>query len=315
MSSDPFRPQDRSDLAQGLAAANRHERKFPSPDLRALNRIMEHSPADMIVSVESGMILGDLQKELARHGQWIPIDPPHADRITVHQLLSENRSGPRRLAFGTIRDHVIGLKAILADGREIKSGGKVVKNVAGFDLAKMFIGARDSLGLIVEATFKLRPLPAAEEFWQRPLTSPPEARDCLHSVTQSSLTPVALDLHNLTPSGSLAAVLGLAGTRSEVEAQRILAQALGFTAPAGLEHEEEFWQSANPESIRHLSVLPSRLTGALPPPGVSFVARAGNGVIYYRGGPEVPPVKLPLDLLRRLKQEYDPKNILPEMPL
>jgi len=112
-------------------------------------------------------------------------------------LLDTNASGPRRAGFGTIRDYVIGLRVALADGRLVRSGGKVVKNVAGYDLMKLFIGARGTLGVIVEVTFKLLPLPEAEAFVQAHFGTLEATERLIASVLESELTPAVFDLHNL----------------------------------------------------------------------------------------------------------------------
>src|SRR5439155_25100635 len=125
------------------------------------------------------------------------IDPPNTEKLSIGDLLSKNWSGPRRFGYGTIRDYVIGMKVALADGRIISSGGKVVKNVAGYDLGKLFIGSGGSLGTIVEATFKLRPVPEAEQFVQARCGSLENAGMLLEAVVAADVTPVVLDFHNL----------------------------------------------------------------------------------------------------------------------
>lgn len=271
---------------------------------------MELTPEDMTVTVEAGLSLGALQKELAKHRQWLPIDPPNAESTTIHDLLTQNLSGPRRFGYGTIREHLIGMKVALADGRVIKSGGKVVKNVAGYDLAKLFIGARGTLGTIVEATFKLRPLPEVERIIGLRFTII-EAPQAIRSVLNSELTPVALDLHRLDSVPEVTLVIGLAGTQEEVEWQTALAARLGFHAGMTLDYEAVFWNDSAP--VRHLSILPSRLMEGVAKLGNRpFVARAGNGTIYYRGEPVGPGQAMPVELMRRVKAAYDPNNILPE---
>ena len=289
-------------------------------------RVLELTSADMTVTVETGLTLGALQSELARHRQWLPIDPPNAEALTVHDLLARDLSGPRRFGYGTIREHLIGMKVALADGRVIKSGGKVVKNVAGYDLAKLFIGARGSLGTIVEATFKLRPLPEVERIVGRQVESLDEMKESLRAVLSSELTPVILDVQRSADShvranideradsavrAPIGIVLGFAGTREEVEWQLALAAKLGFDKEASLGHEANFWNEATP--AHRLSVLPSRLTEAISTLGQRpFVARAGNGTIYYRGPRVGPPATMPTELMKRVKAAYDPKNLLPE---
>src|SRR6185503_7607953 len=138
------------------------------------------------------------------------IDPPFPERTTVSQLLSQNLSGPRRYGYGTIREHLLGLTARLADGRVIKSGGKVVKNVAGYDTHKLFVGSAERLGTILQATFKVRPLPEQEIFLKAPVNA-------LEQILESELAPIVLDL---LPSYL---VVGFAGTSDEVQWQAELA--------------------------------------------------------------------------------------------
>src|SRR2546421_9850737 len=152
------------ELRKTLAGAHARGEKVTGINLEALNRVVAHTPEDMTATVEAGITLARLQTELARQRQWLPIDPPNPGRLTLGALLTTNASGPRRFGYGTIRDYLIGMAAVLADGRLIHSGGKVVKNVAGYDLMKVFIGSRGTLGIIIEATFKVLPVPEAERF-------------------------------------------------------------------------------------------------------------------------------------------------------
>lgn len=281
-------------------------------DPKSRARVLELTPEDMTVTVESGISLGGLQAELAKHRQWLPIDPPNADRISIHDVLARDLNGPRRFGYGTIREHLIGMKVALADGRTIKSGGKVVKNVAGYDLAKLFIGARDSLGIIIEATFKLRPLPEQERIVGRQVSATGELKSIVAAVLDSDLTPVILDAHRCDGASGISIVLGFAGTCEEVEWQSSLARSLGFEASANLEYETRFWNG--PASVNRTSVLPSRLAETIAPlESRPFVARAGNGVVYYRGQKLEGQVALPIELARRIKRAYDPENILPNL--
>lgn len=295
-----------------MAAQNGRAGKISVFDLRQMNRVIDLAPEDMTVTVESGLVLTALQKELAKHGQWLPIDPPNPASISIHELLAKDLSGPRRFGYGTIREHLIGMKVVLADGRMIKSGGKVVKNVAGYDLAKLFIGARDSLGIIVEATFKLRPLPPAERLLCREVSDLAEAKAAIRVVLDSELTPVILDAHHTAQARDPVIVLGFAGTREEVDWQLGVARTLGFATETDLAYETHFWNDA--ALVNRTSVLPSRLTETIAELGARpFVARAGNGVVYYRGERLPQKNELPVELTRRIKNAYDPKNILPEL--
>ena len=156
-----LKPKSLEQLQQWLQDAP-GKRRVTKIDLSAISGIRQHTPEDLTATVAAGTTLGALQKALKQHGQWLPIDPPFADAMSIGALLAANWSGPRRFGLGTIRDYVIGMKVILADGSESNSGGQVVKNVAGFDLPRLLVGSRGSLGIIVEATFKLGPIPEAE---------------------------------------------------------------------------------------------------------------------------------------------------------
>ncbi len=126
-----------------------------------LNRLIGHEPADLVASAEAGMSLSAFNNALNLGGQWLPLDPPDNGTSTIGGVVATGLSGPHRYGFGAPRNFVIGMKIVLADGRLIKAGGNVVKNVAGYDLCKLFTGSYGTLGIITELTFKLRPLPRA----------------------------------------------------------------------------------------------------------------------------------------------------------
>jgi glycolate oxidase FAD binding subunit len=127
---------------------------------RQLNRITRYEPGDLTVSVEAGISVADLNRELARHGQWLPIDAA-SESATIGGAIATNDSGPLRHRYGTPRDQIIGVRLATADGRLAVAGGQVVKNVAGYDLGKLVAGSFGSLAGIVSATFKLAPMPPA----------------------------------------------------------------------------------------------------------------------------------------------------------
>lgn len=126
-----------------------------------LARIVEHAPADMVVVVEAGATLAALQAELAAHGQRLALDPPLPERATIGGLVAAAGFGPLRSRYGVIRDLIIGVTLVLPDGTVARGGGKVVKNVAGFDLPKVACGSLGTLAMIAAATFRLHPLPEA----------------------------------------------------------------------------------------------------------------------------------------------------------
>ena len=128
-------------------------------DLSRYNRILDHQPADLTATVEAGITLDALQRELAPKGQFLPVEAPLPEQATIGGILAANASGPLRCAYGLARDWLIGISVMSASGVETKAGGKVVKNVTGYDLNKLYVGSLGTLGVIVEATFKLAPLP------------------------------------------------------------------------------------------------------------------------------------------------------------
>jgi glycolate oxidase FAD binding subunit len=268
----------------------------------------------MTVTVEAGLTLAALQARLEQHRQWVPLDPPGAATLSLEHLLAFDLNGPRRHGHGTAREHVIGLKVALADGRIIASGGRVVKNVAGFDLMKLFIGAKGSLGIIVEATFKLLPLPEVERFVQQSCSCLADAAQRIEAVVASPLTPVVFDLHRLESGAGATLVLGFAGAREAVEWQLIEAARLGVSEPATLAYDEAF----RAQPARRISVLPSELLRTLEALGpVRFVARAGNGIIYLHGEADGPKSEAAPALKRlgsRTKETFDPHHLLPEIP-
>ena len=140
------------------ALGNRPDRVDLVIDLTRLCRVLDYQPADMTVTVESGISLDTLQEELATAGQYVPLEAPFPERATVGGLLSTGSTGPLAHAYGPPRDWLIGIGVVGADGVETKAGGKVVKNVTGYDLNKLYTGALGTLGIIVEATFKVSPL-------------------------------------------------------------------------------------------------------------------------------------------------------------
>ncbi|MFD1705698.1 FAD-binding oxidoreductase [Siminovitchia sediminis] len=160
--------------------------------------IVEHVPGDMTVTVKAGTRFSELQNYLAQYNQKVPIDPFTPSASTVGGVIAANDSGPKRLGYGSARDSVIGMRIIYPDGKLIRTGGKVVKNVAGYDMNKLFIGSMGTLGVISEVTFKLRPIPKCESLVL--LTIPEDSLDIIKqfsaSLLDSMIEPVALELMN-----------------------------------------------------------------------------------------------------------------------
>ncbi|MFZ5814509.1 MAG: FAD-binding oxidoreductase [Bacillota bacterium] len=160
--------------------------------LERLNQVVEYVPADMTITVQAGMRLAELQALTASQGQTLPLDPPRAGRKTIGGLVATALAGPRRMAYGGVRDLLLGSRVALADGRVIKTGGRVVKNVAGYDMNKLLCGSLGTLGVVTEATFKLRPLPAQSRTLVAGFPDLASALAAGEAVLNSELLPAAL---------------------------------------------------------------------------------------------------------------------------
>jgi glycolate oxidase FAD binding subunit len=159
--------------------------------LERLDKPIEHDDANLSASVQAGIKVTTLQKILAERNQFLAMDPPNPGSATIGGTVAANINGARRMLYGGMRDLVIGMKMALADGRQIKAGGKVVKNVAGYDMCKLFVGSLGTLGIITEVTFKLAPIPesAATLVAYGPLS---QGLRLVEELSQSPLLPVAV---------------------------------------------------------------------------------------------------------------------------
>ncbi len=169
-------------------------------DMRRLNRVLAHEHGDLTATIEAGAALRDVNQALARHRQWLPLDPPFADEATIGGILATNDSGPLRHRYGTPRDLVIGIQLATADGVLAKAGGRVVKNVAGYDLSKLVTGSFGSLAAIVSATFKLAPIPSASKTMVVSMQDAVQLGDAVGIVMASQLEPIAFELSRSTLS-------------------------------------------------------------------------------------------------------------------
>ncbi|HEV8203216.1 MAG TPA: FAD-linked oxidase C-terminal domain-containing protein, partial [Pyrinomonadaceae bacterium] len=158
-----------------------------------LNQIIEHEPADLIAIAQAGVTLTDFNAKLTENGQWLPLDPPNDGRATLGGVVATGIGGPQQFGYGRPRGSVIGMKVVLADGSMIKAGGRVVKNVAGYDLCKLFTGSYGTLGIITELNFKLRPRPAREATVIA-MGAVEELRAGMRAILDARLFPVAMEI-------------------------------------------------------------------------------------------------------------------------
>ncbi len=169
-------------------------------DLRGLNRVVDYPAADMTITVEAGITLEALRQVLEQQGQRLGIEAPQADKATLGGIFATNTSGPRRFGLGRPRDQIIGIRYVDPTGQEIKGGGRVVKNVAGYDLPKLLTGSMGTLGIITELTLKVRPRPEASALvWVR-FRRLNDAAQAIDRLGTSGTRPVALELLNANAS-------------------------------------------------------------------------------------------------------------------
>ena len=267
-------------------------------DLTALDQIVEYEPADLVVTAQAGMKLAALQERLRASGQFLPLDPPFADRATLGGTIAANASGPSRLLYGTARDFVLGLRVASPQGQLVKSGGRVVKNVVGYDLNKLHVGGFGTAGVIVEVTFKVQPLPAAEATVLAHFAELGSAASLASRVARSNLFPRAVGLGRHFGPGQWNVVVWCAGAPANVERQVHDVSAWATEGGAtevkrrdGDEHTRFWWRA--PDFARHdagpglaclkLTCLPSQLAALLarvPTERAGVLAHAGSGVSY-----------------------------------
>lgn len=178
----------------GLFLGNPPERVDLVISTTRLNQILDYEPADLTASVQAGCSLDQFNQTIGQHGQWLPLDPPQPDRATLGAIAAVADYGPLRLGFGVPRDYVIGLQVVQADGRQLKTGGRVVKNVAGYDLNKLFVGSFGTLGIMTQLNLKVRPRPDTEATCLMAHGDAPVLDDVVRALAVSELAPAAVEM-------------------------------------------------------------------------------------------------------------------------
>ena len=270
--------------------------------LEGLDRILEHDPGDLTCTVEAGVRLSRLQTALARSGQRLSLDPPGDP--TIGALLAENLSGPLRHRFGAPRDLILGATLVLGDGTVASAGGKVVKNVAGYDLARLVCGSRGRLALIARASFRLHPLPRAARTLVVESEDTAAVAACL---LDSRLQPSALDILHL---GRVTVLFE--GSERAVGAQLATARTLvgGDESDGSVWAESRDRQAAAKGRVRFAAGELARLLGELgeavvrPSAGIAYPAEGGPSDTASRGSPALQL------LLERIARELDPRGVL-----
>lgn len=179
-----------------LAIGNSLKRLDMVVDISALNRIVQHNAADLTLVVEAGITLAALRRALAKEGQFLALDAPLPQRATIGGILASGVSGPLKWHYGSARDLVIGMQVAQADGRLTRSGGQVVKNVSGYDMARLHVGGLGTLGVITEVSFKLTPMPRRESTLVAQFKSYADCAAAAMSIFNSGAMPLAMTAYN-----------------------------------------------------------------------------------------------------------------------
>jgi glycolate oxidase FAD binding subunit len=203
-------------------------------DLSRMSAVLDHAAGDLIVDVQAGALLADVQQTVGSAGQRLALDEP-VPGSSIGGVLATNSSGPRRVAVGTARDLLIGCTLVRADGVVAKAGGRVVKNVAGYDLGKLVIGSYGTLAVITEAVFRLHPVPPARRFVTVPFGTAADAARLVQSVVHAQVVPAAVEVEWRVDGAGTVGVL-LAGTPAGVDSRTATTlQLLGAGAAAAEE--------------------------------------------------------------------------------
>jgi glycolate oxidase FAD binding subunit len=229
-------------------------------------RILEYAPGDMTVTVGAGVTIAQLLDVLAEHRQRLALDPLWPDRATVGGIIAANDSGALRLRYGSMRDLIIGITVVLGDGTIATSGGKVVKNVAGYDLPKLMSGALGTLGIITRAVFRLHPLPQESKTLSFSFLNREKANDFMLSIADSAVVPTGLQMRT-NAAGGVAVDVRLDGIAAGIAAQtKTVCNLAGDVNPSDPDFSDpwqarqQLWSGGPSATICKLSLLPTQLS-------------------------------------------------------
>ncbi|MCW2640802.1 MAG: FAD-binding oxidoreductase [Dactylosporangium sp.] len=246
-------------------------------DTHRLSGVVEHAAGDLITIVRAGTPLRELGEKLAPAGQQLALDAPLPDS-TVGGTVAVSTSGPRRMLYGTVRDLLIGVTVVRPDGVVARAGGKVVKNVAGYDLGKLISGSYGTLGLVTECVFRLHPLPAATAYVSRRVSRADEAGRIAAAVLGAQVVPSALEV-DAGPDGGIEVAVGLEGVPEGIKRRAAAVREL-LGGEAAVSDTPPAWWSAYPWGPGDVGL---KLTAALS--GVPTLLAAGRAARDRYGVP------------------------------
>jgi glycolate oxidase FAD binding subunit len=229
-----------------------------------MNEVLEHTPGDQIVRLEAGVKLEDLQENVSDSDQMLAIDPPESG-ATIGGIVAANSSGPRRYRYGTIRDLIIGITVVLHDGTVAKAGGKVVKNVAGYDLSKLFTGSLGTLGIIATANFRLHPRPEASRTVAVEVAGPQQAQAAAQAIVHSQIEATAVELYYGESDKLLAVLLESipGGIDAKEETASVLLKQFGEVRTLSDEEVDHLGPLTTPEVVLKIGTPPVELAAVL----------------------------------------------------
>jgi len=254
-------------------------------DLCCMNEIVEHAAGDLVVRAQAGVTMEALSAALAERGQELALDPPFAEGSTVGGTLAAAVAGPRAFRYGTARDLLIGITVVLPDGTIAKSGGKVVKNVAGYDLGKLFTGSFGTLGVIAEATFRLHPLPV-ERRWIVAVVDPPrvspaepcQAGELAAMLAAAQQEPSAVELDWPHGQGPIWMTVLVEGTAAHERARVLRARMGGVVKDVRDEPPPNWGLILNDDVLAEVRFEPAELTRVLDAVHYSGFSLRGSAV-------------------------------------
>jgi len=274
-------------------------------DLTGLDAIVAHDVGDLVVTVQAGVTLRALQEQVGAHRQWLALDPPESDG-TVGGTLATANSGPRRLRFGTPRDLLLGVTVVLADGTIARSGGKVVKNVAGYDLGKLFTGSYGTLGVVAQATLRLHPTFVARRVVSVPTRAP---WPLVHAVLTSTATPTAIEWYDDTVHVLVESSEAAVDAQAE-QVAGLVGGSVGADVPPGFADRPGGGAMLLKLTFR-LSALDDVIAAVRTRlPSATLRAHAGGGVLWASAPPDADAVAE----LRDVVAAYDGTGVVVDAP-
>lgn len=252
----------------------------------SINTVLDYEPRDLTISVGAGMTYCELTRVLAEHRQMIPLDPPFSERATLGGIIAANTSGPRRRLYGSARDMVIGMTFATLEGKLIKTGGMVVKNVAGLDMGKLMIGSFGTLAAIATLNFRVYPMPPGTRTFVQDFDQVADVMAARDSILKSRLQPGAIDIIKSDGRYQLAIQAGgspavLDRYSRELSSMRVLAEEAEQFFWRGIEETTPQFLAKNANgAVLRVSCLLAEVGSVLESLPAQAVARAGSGVCY-----------------------------------